>query len=282
MNEINYDLTVIIPSIGDKKIFKLLEHLNKFKNKTFKIYLIIPNDIYLEINNFKLDIKIIKSDKRGQVYQRFLGFSYSKSKFTMQLDDDCFIDENSFLNLYSHIIEKNNICLGPVYYDVKTLLPIHKFNKSFIFLIKSLIVTFICSVPFGIKRMGKLSKINTNYGVDPNYMKSDTLTVDWLPGGCILHKTENLILENFFPFQGKAYCEDIMHSLLLKRKGIKLIAFKKSKCLTEFPIFPKSKVEIDKYFEAMKYCNVLSKNKSKIRFNVWIILNYIRNIFIKL
>ena len=37
-----------------------------------------------------------------------------------------------------------------------------------------------------------------------------------------MHFKKNLILNDYFKFEGKAYCEDLYHSILLKRNGIKL------------------------------------------------------------
>ena len=37
-----------------------------------------------------------------------------------------------------------------------------------------------------------------------------------------MHLKKNLILNDYFKFEGKAYCEDLYHSLLLKKNGVKL------------------------------------------------------------
>ena len=37
-----------------------------------------------------------------------------------------------------------------------------------------------------------------------------------------MHLNKNLILNEYFEFQGKAYCEDLYNSVLLKKRGIKL------------------------------------------------------------
>ena len=276
------NLTIVIPSIGDQKIIKLLKSFENFNKKNFNILIIIPFDKNINLDKIKLKIDIIKSNITGQVYQRYLGFKNSKTKYTMQLDDDCFINETSIIKLISTLKnKKNNFCVGPVFFDIDTNKPIHAFNKNLKFLIKSFIISVLCHVSFGINRMGKLSKINTNYGVDPNFMKEDTLEVEWMPGGCILHKTENLLLENYFPFSGKAYCEDIMHSILLTKKNINLIVVKDAECYTEFPIFPKERKNILKYYKAMEYCGKISNTQSFIRFNIWKILSNFRYLFTK-
>jgi len=44
--------------------------------------------------------------------------------------------------------------------------------------------------------------------------------VEWLAGGCVMRK--NLVLEDFYPFAGKAFYEDMIHSWHLTRRGIAL------------------------------------------------------------
>ena len=48
------------------------------------------------------------------------------------------------------------------------------------------------------------------------------INTEWLVGGCVMHLKKNLILNDYFKFEGKAYCEDLYHSLLLKKNGVKL------------------------------------------------------------
>ena len=79
---------------------------------------------------------------------------------------------------------------------------------------------------------GQVSLAGTNFGVNPGEVVSNKIFVDWQPGGCILHKKANLILSNYYPFEGKAYCEDIVLSFLLRQSGIKLVVSTKAKCMT--------------------------------------------------
>ena len=46
--------------------------------------------------------------------------------------------------------------------------------------------------------------------------------VNWLPGGVLILRVKDLVMEDYFPFEGKAYCEDLIHSFFLKKKGLKL------------------------------------------------------------
>jgi hypothetical protein len=68
----------------------------------------------------------------------------------------------------------------------------------------------------------------------PNFQEfSEPFISGWIPGGCVMHLKKNLILSNFFPFQGKAYCEDLFHSIALKNNNIKLYYHTNAKAFLE-------------------------------------------------
>ena len=46
-----------------------------------------------------------------------------------------------------------------------------------------------------------------------------------LSGGCVLHYKKNLVLENYYNYDGKAFGEDFIHSFLLYKKSINLYLF---------------------------------------------------------
>jgi hypothetical protein len=46
-------------------------------------------------------------------------------------------------------------------------------------------------------------RAGTNFGVNPNDTEQDIVKVDWQPGGCVLHKQEELILQDYYPNKGK-------------------------------------------------------------------------------
>lgn len=49
----------------------------------------------------------------------------------------------------------------------------------------------------------------------------------------MLHRRENLILEDFWMRPGKAYCEDVLHSHLLRQRGIRLFVDTFARCELE-------------------------------------------------
>ena len=77
---------------------------------------------------------------------------------------------------------------------------------------------------------GAKSGINFGINKDDYGVEGSEIEVDWQPGGCILHKRENLILDGYFPFSGKAYSEDLMHSFLLRSAGVRLFTCLDSYC----------------------------------------------------
>jgi hypothetical protein len=119
--------------------------------------------------------------------------------------------------------------VAPGYFDLKSGNPLHRkprkgaFYKTYLFLINGNL-DYI---------EGSVSNAGLNFGVDTTHINQDVLDVEWVPGGCLMHRKENLIVDNYFPFKGKAYCEDLIQSYLLQEKGIKLLISRDAKCWTQ-------------------------------------------------
>lgn len=229
-------ITVVIPTLGKKNLNKLLKKL-VYNNLVKEILISIPNLSYnkLHIYNSK-KIKILVSKFKHQVRQRIICYKKIKTKYTILLDDDVDFDNNFIKNLLKIKIEKGNkSVVGPVYYDHKNFEKIHKNNLSNINIMKQLMQSTILGIPLSKNRMGKISKAGTCYGVDPDFMPKDSIEVDWIPGGCMIISTNQLIHKNYFNISGKAYCEDLIHSYLFKKKNLKLYIHKKSKIYTDSP-----------------------------------------------
>ena len=264
MRSINYenlkDLTVVIPSIGrNNDLNETVKFLNKGTNIPKKIIAIIPKAELINLNLSKYkNLIIFISDHYGQVNQRIHGFNLSKTKFTLQLDDDCFISQKSILELKKTLIKlgKKN-CVGPIFLSNKNE-PLHKYNNNFL----SDILSLIFEIPVGKKKMGKTNYMNLNYGIDPDICKEDLIKVQWIPGGCKLMYTSELIKEKYYNFSGKAYYEDIIHSKLLKEKKIKMWISKKSICKTDTVNFTYKEIPFIK--------NIVRTNFGRKIFKYWI------------
>ena len=254
----------------------LIKIFNLIKRILFKLFLIIllPSLVPILIFNFFKRIRFCKlgnisrighltsnserfyyfCKKTGQVVQRQFGFAKAKHDLVLQIDDDIIFANKDIFKLIQFKKILKNSSIGPIYYD-NNKNKIHKLDKSFFGYFKRFLHWVILSVPLTSLRMGKISKIHTNYGVDPKYMKRDFLSCDWLPGGLILHEKKNLVLKNYYPFKGKAIGEDILHSKILRQKGIKLYVIKKSSVFTN-PQENTNREFVKKYFKFLNYINI--------------------------
>jgi hypothetical protein len=110
-------ITVVIPTIGNRNITKLLTDLS---NSVF-IKEIIISKPRTEKKIFFLKnkkIKIVYSDIKNQVYQRVSPIRLISTKFLLYLDDDVLLNKNFANNLYKDAIKSGSrFVLSPCYYD---------------------------------------------------------------------------------------------------------------------------------------------------------------------
>ena len=271
-------LSIVITSIGEDILQKNLEKLTNSKPHIDEILVVIPYEFknYEHINYD--NVKYLFTEFKGQVLQRIHGFKLCRNKLVMQLDCDCIIDNSDIETMYQYLVNFNdqNNAIAPIYYCDTKKIPIHKFSLGFYSSLKNIITYFICGSKFSIFKMGTISAIGTNYGVDPKYMFNEIFIAEWLPGGCVMHYKKNLVLENYYPFKGKAYSEDLIHSYVLRKNNIKLLVAKNTKCFTESPFIPKSFKEFKKFLIVQIYFWKLINNKNYFKFYLWIFLNYLR------
>ena len=271
-------VSIVITSIGEDVLLDNLKSLTSKNPKVNEILVIIPDefkkDQFIDFDN----VKFFFTNFKGQVIQRIYGFKKAKNDYVLQLDCDCFISNLDIEKMYNSLLNLSdkNYAIAPVYFCDKSNKSIHEFTIGFWSNIKNILTYFICGSKYSIFKMGTVSHIGTNYGVDPNFMFNDIFISEWLPGGCVLHYKKNLIFKNYYPFEGKAYSEDLIHSFFLRNNKIKLLITKKSKCYTEQPFVPRDYSEFKKFLKVQKYYWKLLNNNNYIKFYVWRILNYLR------
>ena len=263
------NLSIVIPSLGGKKLESTLHKVYKNKIRPLETIICIPKSLKKKIIiSKKLNPKIVYTNIKGQVHQRIAGFKKAKGKYILQLDDDIDISYKSLNKMLAYISKYSNIAISPVLVDKKTnISPFDKIPENFFFKIYH----FILNGKKGFLP-GSISKAGVPYGY--NLLKKNVSEVEWLPGGCILHKNTNLVKKNYFKFNiKKAYCEDLFHSFYLKKKNIKLLVDPKIRCEYEnFKVFSSLN-----YKEAL----VLLLEDLKIRFFFILLVkkNIIRMIF---
>lgn len=252
-------LTIVIPTVGEETLINVVRKINSGHKIPKKIIIAIykkkleklPREIYKFLN-----VKILATAKMGQVHQRCLAFSKVNTEFVMQLDADCFIDSKSIEKLLLFISKKKNISVAPVFLNTMTNEPIHNYKD------RNFLVEFFKNLIFGFplfrSKMGKISKSGTNFGVDYRCMNNKFIMTDWTPGGCVMHRNKKFLRNEYFPFKGKAYCEDLINSVILKKNKIKIYCIKNSIVKTSFPIFPNDKKNFHKFMKAYDYFKKIS------------------------
>ena len=69
--------------------------------------------------------------------------------------------------------------------------------------------------------MGKISSSGNGFGV-PMSSGARVVESEWLSGGVALCNKADLITYNYYPFAGKAFSEDLIHSILWRQQGCRL------------------------------------------------------------
>ena len=233
INDLSDGVSVVIATLGGELLKDTIEQLNKGSIIPTEILICIPEEDFIEGKEMEVfNVKIIKTECRGQVAQRAVGFREARCPYVLQLDDDIILDHSCLEELWKVVSSNAKVAVGPNLYDKSTgeynsfLLPIK--NQLSLF---NLLFYFVANGKSGFQP-GKISKSGINFGIPELPSRFDD--VDWLCGGCLIHRKENLLLTNYYPVSGKAYAEDLFHSKLLRDNGLKLIRSGEAKCYVDF------------------------------------------------
>jgi len=264
------NLSVVIASIGGDILKRTIEILNQGSVVPDEIILVVPEVFAAkipEVNCANLRCELVNF--KGQVAQRAHGFKIAKSDYVLQLDDDIILHHSCLEHL---MLALGNLgsgnCVGPSIFFLGTEQNIYSTHSGLQAVLYDLKAFLLSGAPWGVKRMGKISKIGSGYGIDTAKVSEEVCQTSWLAGGCVLHKRENLILENYFPYPGKAYAEDLIHSIILTKAGIKLFNVKSATCFIEKPILNSSTYSLSADYRIRLYINEL-KGTSKLRVYIW-------------
>lgn len=208
--------SVVIPSLGGKHLVETVDILNSSSIKPDEVILCVPKTALSYLVELHADnIKVVPTDKRGQVAQRLEGFKVISNEVVVQIDDDVHVKEDTLEHLLKSllVLGKGNT-VGPVLYNAYDGRPITSYKSGVLGFMDDFYACFIRGLPWGPKRSGAMSNIGCSSGVDPRYHPVPLLLTSWLPGGCCVSFRDDLILKDFYPFPGKAYSEDLIHSKL--------------------------------------------------------------------
>jgi hypothetical protein len=211
-------VSIVIATLGGTELLNTIKLLNEGSLIPDEILVCVP---HTNINIENLDypnIRIILTEIKGQVAQRIEGFKQVKNDFVLQIDDDISVEKNFLKNIYELFLDlPDNSTIAPSFKYLNSSLLVYPLPKGFL----NKFYYFLINGKFGYQE-GIITKAGTEIGVNFLSMDKSILEVEWLPGGCVLHRKKNLILTNYFPFNGKAFSEDLFQSCELKNKGITL------------------------------------------------------------
>ena len=235
-----------------------------------EIVLALPDDSSFDVSTIVTShTLVVVRARRGQVNQRLAGFRYASSEFVLQLDDDILIDSPSIVRLMHAIKACNSCAVAPTLYKYPSLEPWDGMPRDFRSRSKHWILGKILGAKSGALCMGTISRGGVPFAVDPTFMKDESLDVDWAPGGVLLHRRINLILDQYFLFEGRASYEDLFHSVLLRKKGVKIMIIRDSRAYHPSPLVTIESWDSLIHSLSINFHFVICFGFSKTRFVLW-------------
>ena len=213
------EFSVVVPTLGGEALFRTVDFINSGSSVPNEILICIPEEFSYRVEKLTVfqNIKIIKTKCKGQVLQRIEGFKQVRNDYVVQMDDDMYVYETCLERLIEGLNkfeEKVSIAPAMVFDSTRVSCYLAEHKDS---LINNIIHGKNWFKP------GSITKSGINIGMNVFLNKERFSTVDWLPGGCVAHNKRNLILHDYFPFKGKAFYEDIIHSIHLTNNNVKLV-----------------------------------------------------------
>lgn len=211
-------VSVVIPTLAGAQVGKTLQALWEGTLLPSEVLLCVPQAFTGKAEQFSGErIRVVSCPEMGQVRQRAYGFQFVKSNYVLQLDDDIQLDHNCLAQLVMALEELGpRAAVAPRFFlresgQYAYQLPDQTWRSRF--------WIWLANGSSGFQS-GAISSSGINLA--PIDAADSILPVGWIPGGCALHRRANLITENYYPFSGKAYAEDVYHSQALAERGVSL------------------------------------------------------------
>lgn len=224
-NKRELPISVVIATLGGNVLKGTIAHLNQGDGVPAEILICIPEaesenaDCVAAIRN----VHVIKTPCRGQVAQRAVGLGMASNPYVMQFDDDVILPPDTLKVLFETLLAKGpgNV-IAPFFRIQPNGEEGTRYEGGFRGFATNCYYTFICGADFGRKRLGRIASSGLGFGVPMSSGPERVVESEWLPGGVALCHKADLITDNYYPFPGKAFSEDLIHSILWRRQGCRL------------------------------------------------------------
>ena len=226
-------VSVVIPTLGGASVWDTIACLNSGTLVPEEILICIPEAEASRVEGRGVaNVRVLVTDVRGQVAQRARGFRAARCPLVLQLDDDIMLDADCLERLVEFLGAQRHLAVGPALYDratgqYRSFLARDPGSKPGL---AESVLYWAINGSHGYQP-GQIGRAGVNMGVPA---AGDFRNLAWLPGGCVLHRREELELSDFYPFPGKAFAEDLFHSRLLTGKGITLARCGAAKCRVDY------------------------------------------------
>ena len=288
--QLNYELTIVIPTLGGSSLISTLHSINHSSIIPIEVIISLPpmvNIDHIDTGSFKFKVTTINAKKKGQVRQRFEGIKAAKSKYILQMDDDIELKKDCIEKLYEGCKSMpQNVAISPKILERKTSLSFFEYNNLYFNEYSKLcrpknlsrkIFNFI--IHGKVKFLpGEVTKLGTNIQAYSDSTRH--IQVDWLHGMLIQHK-ENFLDFEHLHYTGKAFAEDCIFSSYLKLKNINLYVDNDAMIIAEIDhAKPVQTIEEIGFFLTQKYSEIRNKAYycylSKRRYKTFIFYSVIK------
>lgn len=270
-------VSVVIATLGDRSVEKVVSHLLAGVCVPEEIVLCIPQGVVPEAQlQEDACLHVLWASCRGQVAQRAQGLAQVRNHYVLQMDDDVMLSPTALEQLFDVCSNATQpMAVAPLFKLCGTGQYLTRYRSNLKGFLQNLSATVIGGAPWGARRMGRIDRSGIPYAVDPDYCNAPLVETEWLPGGCVLCRREDLVCENYYPFPGKAYSEDVIHSVLWRQRGVRLWVAPHIECCTHVVPMPATSSGILADYRARAH--VISLNGgSLLRCRIWFALFVLR------
>lgn len=224
--------SVVIATLGGPTLVRTINQLNLLVPPPNEILVCIPQTEFSNLPSLVAPkVKIHVTSARGQVAQRAEGFAKAVGPLVLQMDDDMLPSIDCVEKLMqSFAVLGPMAAIAPLLTNIDSGMSVYRKPAAHEWVNR--VYYWLLNGNRGYQP-GAVLKAGTPVGIVEQLANGKVLEVEWLAGGCVLHHKDNLVLQNFFPYRGKAYSEDLMHSHYLRQKGIRLYVATAARCALE-------------------------------------------------